>query len=44
MNAAFIAAEAQGPVGMVEVLAAARLEYEKAGRAMTDPELRGWPR
>ncbi|MDO9503361.1 ATP-binding protein, partial [Falsiroseomonas sp.] len=43
MNAAYIAAEHARPVGMAEVLAAARLEYEKAGRAMTDPELRGWP-
>jgi SpoVK/Ycf46/Vps4 family AAA+-type ATPase len=43
MNAAYIAAEAARPVGMRDVLAAARLEYEKAGRAMTDPELRGWP-
>ena len=32
MNAAFLAADAGGPVGMAEVLAAARLEYEKAGR------------
>jgi ATPase family associated with various cellular activities (AAA)/Winged helix domain, variant len=44
LNAAFIAADRERPVGMAEVLAAARLEYEKAGRAMTDPELRGWPR
>lgn len=43
MNAAYIAAEAARPVGMRDVLAAARLEYAKAGRAMTDPELRGWP-
>lgn len=44
MNAAFIAADRDRPVGMAEVMAAARLEYEKAGRTMTDPELRGWPR
>jgi hypothetical protein len=43
MNAAYIAAESARPVSMREVLAAARLEYGKAGRAMTDPELRGWP-
>lgn len=44
MNAAFIAADGARAVGMRDVLAAARLEYDKAGRSMTDPELRGWPR
>ena len=44
MNAAFIAADEDRPVGMSDVLAAAKLEYQKAGRSITDPELKGWPK
>jgi SpoVK/Ycf46/Vps4 family AAA+-type ATPase len=44
MNAAYLAAADDRPVLMPDVLAAARLEYEKSGRAMTDLELKGWPR
>lgn len=43
MSAAFLAADAGARVGMAHVLAAARLEYEKSGRALTGAELRGWP-
>lgn len=43
MSAAFLAAEARdGVVGMEHILAAARLEYAKSGRALTDTEVRGW--
>jgi AAA+ superfamily predicted ATPase len=42
LNAAFIAAEAGVHVGMKHVRAAARAEYEKLGKALTDVELRGW--
>ena len=53
MGAAFIAAERaerekradhESAVGMRDILAAARIEYDKTGRTMTDAELRGWPR
>jgi hypothetical protein len=42
LGAAFLAAEEETRVGMRHVLAAARTEYEKTGRAMTAAELRGW--
>lgn len=43
MGAAFLAAEERdGAVGMEHILTAARLEYAKSGRALTDAELRGW--
>ena len=43
MSAAFLAAEERDiAVGMDHILAAARLEYTKSGRALTDAELRGW--
>jgi hypothetical protein len=41
--AAFLAAEQGTKVGMRQILAAARSEYEKTGRSMTGTELRGWP-
>jgi SpoVK/Ycf46/Vps4 family AAA+-type ATPase len=44
--AAFLAAEAgakRPQVEMAHILAAARTEYEKAGRPITAAELRGWP-
>jgi SpoVK/Ycf46/Vps4 family AAA+-type ATPase len=41
VNAAFIAADAGQPVGMRHVLTAARAEYAKVGKPITDGELRG---
>jgi hypothetical protein len=41
--AAFLAAEEETKVGMAQILAAAKTEYEKTGRTMTGAELRGWP-
>jgi hypothetical protein len=41
--AAFLAAEQNKKVGMAQILAAAKTEYEKTGRTMTGAELRGWP-
>ena len=41
-NAAFIAADAAVPIGMIHVQAAARAEYEKLGKPLTAGELRGW--
>lgn len=42
VNAAFGAASAGGPVGMAHVLAAARHEYAKLERPLTEAETRGW--
>ena len=42
MAAAFAAADRGEKVDMRHVLAAARLEYEKSGRSLTNAELRGW--
>jgi len=42
LNAAFLAAEAGGSVDMAHVEAAARIEYEKLGKPLTNGELRGW--
>jgi hypothetical protein len=42
LNAAFAAAESGGPVTMARVLAAARSEYAKLERPLTDAETRGW--
>ncbi|HEV7821298.1 MAG TPA: ATP-binding protein, partial [Burkholderiales bacterium] len=42
LNAAFIAAEAQSPVGMVHLLQAARSEATKRERPYSDAETRGW--
>jgi ATPase family associated with various cellular activities (AAA) len=42
LNAAFLAAESDGPVEMAHVLQAARLEAQKIERALSDAEIRGW--
>ncbi len=42
LGASFLAADRGGPVTMAEILHAARLEYDKAGRSMTDAEQAGW--
>jgi ATP-dependent 26S proteasome regulatory subunit len=42
LNAAFLAAEAGEPVRMAHVLAAARTEYGKLERPLTDAETAGW--
>jgi len=42
LNAAFIAADAQEPVMMKHILTAARSEYIKIERLMTDAEIKGW--
>jgi AAA+ superfamily predicted ATPase len=42
MNAAFLAADAGQPVGMTHLLAAARGEYAKLEKPMSDAEFRNW--
>ena len=42
LNAAFLAAEAQEPVGMQHILHAAQSEYIKLERPLTDREVKGW--
>jgi ATP-dependent 26S proteasome regulatory subunit len=42
MNAAFLAADEGTPVGMHHLLKAARSEYGKLERPLTDAEVRGW--
>ncbi|HEY7334958.1 MAG TPA: AAA family ATPase [Bryobacteraceae bacterium] len=42
LNAAFLAAEAGGPVNMRRVLEAARLEAQKMERPLSEAETRGW--
>lgn len=42
LNAAFQAADAGEPVGMKHVLYAARTEYTKLERTLTDSEIKGW--
>jgi hypothetical protein len=42
MNAAFLAADRNAPVTAEDVLRAARHEYGKLDRKLTDSELRGW--
>jgi len=42
LNAAFIAAEKELPVGMVHLLSAARVEGSKRERPITEVEVRGW--
>lgn len=44
LAAAFDAAKAGGPVTMSGIAAAARVEYTKVGRMMTDGETAGWTR
>ena len=43
LNAAFLAAAAGEPVGMDHVLAAARQEYAKLEKPLTEAEIGGWP-
>jgi ATPase family associated with various cellular activities (AAA) len=42
LNAAFLAAEAGGPVGMAELVEASRLEAQKMERPLSESEIRGW--
>lgn len=42
MNAAFLAAEESEPVRMSHILQAARSEYAKLGRTLSQSEVRGW--
>jgi hypothetical protein len=42
LKAAFLAAEAGEPVGMAHLLRAARHEYMKLERTLTEAEMRGW--
>jgi len=42
LNAAFMAADAGEPVQMKHLLIAARTEYVKLERTLTDAEIRGW--
>ncbi|HTV13588.1 MAG TPA: ATP-binding protein [Acidobacteriaceae bacterium] len=42
LNAAFLAAAANRPVGMAQILEAARLEAGKNDRPLADAETRGW--
>lgn len=42
LYAAFLAADADEPVQMTHVLRAARVEYNKLEKALTDTEIRGW--
>ncbi len=42
LNAAFLAADAGDPVTMAHLLQAARNEYEKLERPLTETEIRGW--
>ncbi|MGA2249198.1 ATP-binding protein [Terracidiphilus sp.] len=41
-NAAFLAADANEPVGMAHLLQAARLEAQKTDRPLSEVEVRGW--
>ena len=42
LSAAFLAADAEMPVGMAQLLHAAHLEAAKCDRAMAEAEIRGW--
>jgi ATP-dependent 26S proteasome regulatory subunit len=42
LNASFMAAEHERPVGMAHVLSAARSEYSKLERSLTEAEIAGW--
>jgi hypothetical protein len=42
LGAAFLAADSNEPVGMAHVLRAARAEYAKLARPLTDAEVAGW--
>jgi len=43
LNAAFVAAEAAESIGMSHILTAARAEYGKLERPLTEAEIGGWP-
>ncbi len=43
LNAAFLAAHEDAPVSMTHVLRAARSEYSKLEKSLTDTEIAGWP-
>jgi hypothetical protein len=42
LNAAFLAADADQPIAMEHLLQAARSEYLKLERPLTDAEVKGW--
>lgn len=42
LHAAFLAADAGGPVHMAHLLRAARVEYAKLEKSLTEAEIRGW--
>ena len=42
LHAAFLAADTDEPVTMTHLLRAARVEYSKIEKALTDAEIRGW--
>jgi hypothetical protein len=42
LNAAFLAADADEPVGMIHLLRAARSEYAKLEKPLTEAEIAGW--
>jgi SpoVK/Ycf46/Vps4 family AAA+-type ATPase len=42
LNAAFLAADAREPVRMTHLLRAARMEYDKLEKPLTDAEMGGW--
>jgi hypothetical protein len=42
LNAAFLAAAAGEPVRMAHLLRAARMEYGKLEKSLTDAEAEGW--
>ena len=42
LNAAFLAADEAAPVRMGHVLRAARTEYAKLEKPLTDTEVKGW--
>jgi hypothetical protein len=42
LNAAFLAADANAPIGMAHLRQAARFEAAKRARPFSDAEMRGW--
>jgi hypothetical protein len=42
LNSAFLAADAGEPMGMKHILQAAKSEYVKLERPLTDAEVKGW--
>jgi len=43
LSAAFLAADEGTPVRMAHLLQAARTEYAKIEKSLSDAEIRGWP-